>query len=387
VKHRVAITLVFFVNGAMFASWASRIPALSDNVGATTGGLSLALLAPAVGAVITMPLVGRLLPGRSSRTFCRCATVALAIALPLPGLARSVPTLALALLAVGITNAVLDLAMNAQGVTVERELGQPILSSLHAAFSLGGFAGAGLGALAADLGVDPLVHLAIAAGLFGLVGLVATSQLIAPDHDLARRAPAARSRYRPSRRLLLLGAACLFCFLAEGGASDWSAKLVHSSLGGTAALGAIAYAAFSIAMACGRMTADRLWKRWGAAGLLRRGGALAAVGLTAGLAIGTVESAIAGFIALGLGLAGVVPTLFRSASEEPGVATGPSLAVVSGLGYAGFLAGPPIIGGIAQLTTLRLACGLLALAGVVVTVLATSARPAGRAVVRARAVA
>jgi MFS family permease len=387
VKPRVAITLVFFVNGAMFASWASRIPALSDNVGATTGALSLALLAPAVGAVITIPLVGRLLPGRSSRMFCRFATVALAVALPLPGLARSVPALAVALLAVGIANAALDLAMNAQGVTVERELGEPILSSLHAAFSLGGFAGAGLGALAADLSVDPLAHLAVAAVLFGLAGLVASSRLIAPDHEGAREAAPARWRHRPPRRLLLLGAACLFCFLAEGGASDWSAKLVHSSLGGTAALGAIAYAAFSIAMAVGRMTADRLWKRWGAAGLLRRSGALAAVGFAAGLAIGTVGSAIAGFIALGLGLAGVVPTLFRSASEQPGVATGPSLAVVSGLGYAGFLAGPPIIGGIAQLTTLRLACGLLALAGVVVTALAPSARPVGRAAVQARAVA
>ncbi len=386
-KPRVAITLVFFVNGAMFASWASRIPALSDKVGASTGALSLALLAPAVGAVITMPLVGRLLPGRSSRTFCRFATVALVLALPLPGLARSAPALAAALLAVGIANAALDLSMNAQGVTVERELGTPILSSLHAAFSLGGFTGAGLGALAAELRIDPLAHLAVAAVLFAAVGSVASARLIAGDHEDARQSSSGRRRQRPSPRLLLLGAACLFCFLAEGGASDWSAKLVHSNLGGTAALGAIAYAGFSIAMACGRMSADRLWKRWGAIGLLRRSGALAAAGLTAGLAIGTVPSAIAGFIALGLGLAGVVPTLFRSAADEPGVATGPSLAVVSGLGYTGFLAGPPIIGGIAQLTTLRIACGLLALAGVVVIGLSSSARPAGRALVRARAVA
>jgi hypothetical protein len=387
VKHRVAVTLVFFVNGAMFASWASRIPALSDRVGASTGALSLALLAPAVGAVITMPLVGRWLPGRSSRTFCRFAVVALVVALPLPGLARSVPELALALFAVGIANAGLDLAMNAQGVTVERELGKPVLSSLHAAFSLGGFAGAGLGALAAQLRVDPIAHLGFAAGLFGLVGVLATSQLIARDRDGAVDPASRRSRRWPPPRLLLLGAACFSCFLAEGGASDWSAKLVHSNLGGTAALGAIAYAAFSISMASGRMTADRLWKRWGATGLLRRSGALAATGFVAGLAIGTAGSAIAGLIALGLGLAGVVPTLFRSASDQPGVATGPSLAVVSGLGYAGFLAGPPIIGGIAQVTTLRLACGLLALAGVVVVVLASSARPVRRAGVRAEAAA
>ena len=128
--------------------------------------------------------------------------------------------------------------------------------------------------------------------------------------------------------LVLLGAACFFCLMAEGGSSDWSAKLVRDGLGGTAALGAIAYAVFSIAMGSGRLVADRLWARWGAVGLLRRSGALAAIGLAAGLAIGTVGSAIVGFAALGLGLAGVVPTLFRSGANEPGVSTGAALAAV-----------------------------------------------------------
>ena len=152
VSPLIAIRTVFFVNGALFASWASRIPALSDRVGATPGVLGLALLAPAVGAIVAMPTVGRLLPGRSSRTFCRWAIVALCLALLLPGLAGSVPALALALLLIGLANSTLDLTMNAQGMSVERQLGRPVLSSLHAAFSFGGFAGAGLGALAAGTG-------------------------------------------------------------------------------------------------------------------------------------------------------------------------------------------------------------------------------------------
>jgi MFS family permease len=174
-------------------------------------------------------------------------------------------------------------------------------------------------------------------------------------------------------RLALLGAACFFCFVAEGGASDWSAKLVRDGLGGSAALGALAYAVFSIAMGSGRLVADRLWSRWGAARLLRFSGTLAAAGFAVALAIGTTFSAIVGFAALGLGLAGVVPTLFRAGADEPGVSTGPALALVSALGYLGFLAGPPLIGGLAQLTSLRLACGVLALAGVVVVVLAPNA--------------
>jgi hypothetical protein len=173
----------------------------------------------------------------------------------------------------------------------------------------------------------------------------------------------------------LLGVACFFCLMAEGGSSDWSAKLVRDSLGGSAAIGAITYAVFSVAMGSGRLVADRLWAHWGSVGLLRRSGALAAIGFAAGLAIGTVGSAIVGFAALGLGLAGVVPTLFRAAADQPGVSTGPALAAVSSLGYLGFVAGPPLIGGVAQLTSLRLACSMLVIAGALVMVLAPTAAP------------
>jgi hypothetical protein len=372
VSPRVAVTAVFFVNGALFASWASRIPALSDRVGASTGALGLALLAPALGAVVAMPLVGRLLPGRSSRTFCRLAAVGLMAAILLPGLARGVAALAGGLFVVGIANSSLDLAMNAQGVSIERHLSRPILSSLHAAFSFGGFAGAGLGALAAELGIAPLPHLAAAALLFGIPGLIATGRLMAQDEDVDAQAPRLNWMRVPAR-LALVGAACFFCLMAEGGASDWSAKLVRDDLAGSAALGAIAYAVFSVAMGTGRLVADRMWARWGAVGLLRRCGTLAGLGFAAGLAPATGTAAIAGFAALGLGLAGVVPTLFRAAADQPGLATGPALSVVSSLGYLGFLAGPPLIGGVAQLTSLRVACGLLAVAGLLVVALAPNA--------------
>jgi hypothetical protein len=262
--------------------------------------------------------------------------------------------------------------MNAQGVSIERHLRRPILSSLHAAFSFGGFAGASGGALAAALGVAPLPHFAAAAIVFGVPGLIAIRPLLGRDEDADAGAPALRLRRVPTR-LALIGAACFFTLIAEGAASDWSAKLVRDDLAGTAALGALAYAVFSVAMGAGRLIADRLWGRWGSTGLLRRSGALAAAGFAAGLAPGTAATAILGFAALGLGLAGVVPTLFRAGADEPGVSTGPALAAVSSLGYLGFLAGPPLIGGVAQLTSLRLACGLLVLAGLVVVLLAPSA--------------
>ena len=375
---RASITAVFFVDGALFATWASRIPALSDRVHAGTGVLGLCLLAPAAAAVVSMPLVGRLLPGRSSSLFCRAAVAGLMAAIMLPALARSVPMLAGTLLVVGVANSTLDLVMNAQGVSIERAMGRPILSSLHAAFSFGGFAGAGLCALAAAFHVAPLTHFAFAALVFGMPGLLATLALPRDDHDADAGAPRLRFRRLPSR-LALLGVACFFSLVAEGGASDWSAKLVRDDLAGTAALGAVAYAVFSVGMGSGRLLADRLWARWGARGLLRRSGALAALGFAVGLGTGTAQGAVVGFLALGLGLAGVIPTLFRAGADQPGVPTGPALAAVSSLGYLGFLAGPPIIGAVAQLTSLRVACGVLVLAGLIVVLLAPVA---GEPVVR-----
>jgi MFS family permease len=371
---RSAITTVFFVDGALFATWASRIPALSDRVHAGPGILGLCLLAPAAAAVVSMPLIGRHLPGRSSGRLCLAALAGLMAAIMLPALARTVPVLAASLLVVGVTNSTLDLAMNAQGVSIERGMERPILSSLHAGFSFGGFAGAGLGALAAALQIAPLPHFAVAAALFGLPGLLAAWRLPRDDHDVDAQAPALRWRRIPAR-LALLGMACFFSLLAEGGASDWSAKLVRDDLAGTAALGAIAYAVFSVGMGSGRLLTDRLWARWGADGLLRRSGALAALGFAAGLSAGSALAAVAGFAALGLGLAGVVPTLFRAGADHPGVSTGPALAAVTSLGYLGFLAGPPIIGALAQLTSLRLACAILVLAGLIVLLLAPFAGP------------
>jgi hypothetical protein len=377
VRARGAITTIFFVDGALFASWVSRIPALSSRVHAGTGELGLVLLAPALGAILVMPMVGRLLAGRSSRDFCQAAVAALMLAILVPGIALSVPELAGALLLVGIANSTLDVSMNVHGVAVERSLRRPVLSSLHAAFSFGGFAGAGLGALAAALRIAPLLHLAFAAVLFGGPGLLISLRLLPADEDADAHAPGLRFTGLPAR-LVLLGAACFFSFLAEGGAADWSAKLIHDDLAGSAALGAVAYATFSVAMGTGRLFADFLWARWGAVGLLRRSGLLAAGGFAAGLAGGDATTAIAGFGALGLGLSGVAPTSFRAAAAQPGVSTGPALAAVSSIGYTGFLVGPAVIGGLAQLTSLRLSCSLFSLAGLLVVALAFAAAPASR---------
>jgi len=373
-RARAAITVVFFVDGALFASWASRIPALADRTGASTGALAVALIAPAVGALIAMPQVGRVLQGRSSRTCCAVALAALIVAIVLPALARSVVALAITLIVVGAAYGSLDVAMNAHGVGVERNMARPILSSLHAAFSFGGFAGAGLGALAAAGAVAPLPHLLAAAALFGVPGLIAVWALEPSEQHLDASAPCRALRRLPLP-LALLGAAAFCSLLAEGAASNWSAKLISGPMHGSQAVGAAAYAIFSVAMGSGRLVADRLWARWGAIGLLRRASSVAAGGFAGGLAIGTPTAALAGFALLGFGLSGTVPTLYRAAAQRTGVPTGTAIAAVSSLGYFGFLAGPPIIGGLAQLGGLRLAIGVITVAATLVALLAPVAAP------------
>jgi predicted MFS family arabinose efflux permease len=394
-RLRLAITVVFFVDGALFASWASRIPAFADRTGASTGALGLALLAPAVGAVILMPQVGRALQGRSSRRFSALALVALMVAVALPALASSVVVLGLTLVVLGAANSTLDVSMNVQGMSVERHLKRPILSSLHSAFSFGGFAGATLGALAAAAHLAPLPHLLAAAAVFGVPGLFAVAALMPRDEDPNADGPRLRLRRLPVR-LAVVGLAAFCCLLAEGGASDWSAKLVSGPLHGSQAIGALTYAVFSLSMGAGRLVADHLWARWHTVGLLRRSGALAGLGFGVALALHSVPAALVGFAALGLGLSGIVPTLFRSAAHEPGVPAGTALGAVSSLGYLGFLAGPPMIGGVAQLVGLPVAAALLAASAVLVAVMApVIAEPLGggrtaadarrsRAVVRSR---
>jgi MFS family permease len=279
-------------------------------------------------------------------------------------------------LAMGAAAGALDVAMNAHGVEVEKRMGRPVLSSFHAAFSLGGLAGAATGALAAGAGLDVRAHLGLAAAATGAVGLLWTRRLLPAAADAApRRAAREPLGDGVARRLAVLGALAFACLLCEGAAADWSALYLDRSLGASAAVAALAYAAFSITMAAGRLAGDGLTARLGPVALVRRGGLVAALGLGAALLIGSPAAALAGFACLGAGLATVIPAVFRAAGTATAQA-GPALAAVSTTGYLGFLAGPPLIGGLAQATSLPAALGLLPALAAVVALGARAVAPA-----------
>jgi len=374
VGARAAVSSVFVLNGLLFGSWAARIPAVKDRLGVGEAGLGLVLGTIAVGALLAMPVAGWWSARLGSRRTTEVGLFASCLVLPLPALCSSpAPAMALALL-FGMAMGTLDVSMNAHGVAVERERPRPILSSLHAGFSSGTLLGAATGAAAAGLAVDVRVHLVAVAVVCAAIGLVVSRSLLAPGTDAETARPPAL--VRPPRRLWALGAVGFACLLAEGAAADWSAVYVEDSLGAMPAVGALAFGAFAVTMTIGRLLGDRLTERFGGDRLLRGGGLIGGVGVGLALLAGSPGAALAGFLCLGAGLSVMVPTVFRGAGQVEGLPPGVALAAVSTLGYFGLLAGPPLIGVVAELLSLPVALGLVCACCAVVVALAGSARPA-----------
>jgi MFS family permease len=330
----------------------------------------------AVGAVAALPAAGWLVDRLGSRALTLLAATGLALALPLPVLAPTVALAAVALALLGAANATLDVAMNAQGVAVEADLGRPVLSGFHGLFSLGGLAGASLAVGVMTAGVGAVTHV-LAMSLASLGALAVVGPGLRPTRRFTEsRGPAFGW---PPRRLLGLGALTFCALLAEGAVGDWGAVYLQEALGAPGALAGTGFAAFSLAMAAGRFWGDRLVARLGPSRLLRLSGTLAATGLTAALVLGRAEAAVVGFGLVGLGLANSVPLLFRAAGRARGLPAGAALAAVATTGYGGFLAGPPAIGLAAAAFGLPAALGLVALACACIGLGARAARPPGLA--------
>lgn len=372
---RLAVAAVFFICGAGFANWATRIPVVQQKLGLSNGALGVALLGTAVGALLAMPVTGWLVARRGSRPMTKLMVLAYCIALPLPALAPNLLLLAIALLVFGAVYGALDVAMNAQAIAVERRYHQPIMSSFHGLYSFGSMAGAASGGLIASLGVAPFPHLLGAALLLAIVAVIASRRLLPTGVDNITQGPALAL---PTRSLVNLGIVAFCVMLSEGAMSDWSAVYLHQTLKTGPGLAAAGYAVFSLAMAVCRLTGDRLTQILGPVRMVRIGGIVAATGLALSLAIADPVAALFGFACVGVGLSSLIPIVFSAAGRTPGIAPSLALAAVTTAGYGGFLCGPPLIGFIADLLTLRVALGIVVVMSAMIAVLARAvARSAG----------
>jgi MFS family permease len=375
---RAAVTTIFFLNGAVFSSWYARLPAIQDDIGLGTGALGVALLGAPAGLLAAQPLVGAALARRGSRAAVAAAPVYVP-AVVLPALAGDAVTLFVAVTVVGAVNGTLDIAMNAQGLAVERSERRRIFNSLHAGFSFGAMAGAGLAGAVAALGIAPLPHLIGVAVVGGAAATAVAPSLLDDSGSADPRAP----RFaRPSARLAALGTIAFCALLAEGAVFDWSGVFLATEAGAAAGIAPLGLAAFSLAMGAGRLAADPATERAGSPGVAATGALCAALGLGLALALAAPAGAVLGFAVMGLGLSAVFPLALRASGLE-GPSSAPALAAVSTVGYSGFLLGPPVIGLLAEATSLRsalvLVCALCvlaaALAGHVREATAHPARP------------
>ncbi len=327
-QSRIAILAYFFILGVGFTAWSARLPAIKQSLHLSDGRLGLALFAVPAGSVLTLALSGRIADRFGAVRVLRVAGVLFPAALVLPGLAGNLAWLMVTLAVFGAVAGLLDVSMNACGARLELGYGRPIMSSLHAGYSIAGLGGAVVGGVSAWLGASPLVTFAVTA---------------AP-------APSIRSIQRV---IWVLGLLALCGQVGEGSAGDWSAVYLHVDLGTSAGFAAVALGAFSVTMAAGRVAGDRLAARFGPVRLVRASGLVAGLGLAGGLLIGTPAAAIAGFALLGLGLAGIFPQIVTAAAGLDPEQAGRNIGRIAAVSYTGLLSGPVVIGAIASGVGLR----------------------------------
>lgn len=365
---QVAVAAVFFAHGLLFASWAAHIPHVKAHLGADNGSLGLALLGTPIGSVIAIALAAYLVPRFGSRPVVQVSLLGYCAAGPFVGLVGSVAGLFATLFFWGAFQGTLDISMNTQAITVEGARGRPLMNGMHASWSIGAFAGAGVGALGVAIGLRLSTQLLVLGTVVVLgLGWLTFNMLPDPPHD-AERARAARGERRVSGAVLLLGAVAFASMLCEGAAADWSGVYLRDSLGGSTASSGLAYAGFALAMVLVRLFGNRLLERYPAHVLLPTLAGATTVGFSAALLAGTVPAGVAGFFLLGLGVGAVVPTAFSAAGRLPGLHPGVGVAAVSGLGWAGFVCGPPLIGQLANAFSLPVALSLIPLLTAVIAV-------------------
>lgn len=370
----MSVGAVFAVHGAVGGAFATRIPWIQEHVHASPGELGLALLAPAVGSFLAMPMAGRLIHGIGGRTATRLLVSMWSLALVLPALAPNLVTLWLFLLVFGAAAGTCDVAMNAQGVEVEQEMGRSIMSGLHGMWSVGALLGAGAGTLAAHWDIGAPIHLTVSAVALLLAGLIAGIKLplSSPDPDAAEPPRFAL----PGKAVLGIGLVGFCAVFAEGATADWCAVYLKDVAHASPGVSASSFTAFAFTMAVSRLCGDRIVERFGAVRTVRLGGAISVLGGILVVAARSPLPAIVGFGLLGLGIAVVIPLAFAAAGKAADNA-GQGVAGVATITYSCLLISPAIIGGLASITSLSVSFAVITAIMVLMTASAGFLRTTG----------
>lgn len=391
---RLAVSALFCINGALIASFLPRLPAVKAELDLTNAALGAGIAFGPAGALLASTVAGLLVARFGSGRLAVAASMAYGLGLPLIGLAPAWAAFAAAVFLLGLCDGVADVAQNAHGLRVQNAYGRSLINGFHAWWSIGGVIGGVSSAAAAGLQIPLTIHLGIAGGILAVAALVAGRwTLPGPDPDASHAEPAPTTPGRPvdvpevattgrPRRLrpalLALGGVAgltLFAAVVEDIPGSWGAVYLREELGAAPGLAGLAFAAFTAGMTLGRLVADRAVDRWGHLAVVRTGAGVAAAGLSGALLIGSPWAGLLGFFLVGVGAAPGFPALFHAAGHRPGVRTADGVALVSWAARAGFLLAPPVVGVVADATSLTWAVGLGVVAALGVMAGASTLRP------------
>lgn len=367
---RFGVVSFFFTQGLCFASWASRIPDIKLNLGLSDAGLGSVLFALPAGSMAGLPFAGWLVTRMGSKKVMYVASILYSITLFSIGLGNQTWHLVISLFIFGFTGNLVNIAENTQAIAVENLYKRSIMASFHGAWSVAGFTGAAIGALLVSAGITTAYHFGAIALLCIVTGTFGQRFALRGNMN-TREQPLFAIPDNPLLRLGIIG----FCGMAcEGAMFDWSGVYFLKVLKAPISLSPVGYVMFMTAMATGRFTGDMIVNRIGRKKMIQLSGILIASGLTLSVLVPYFIPVTIGFLMVGFGVSSVVPLVYSAAGKSETLSPGMALAAVSTISFFGFLIGPPLIGFIAEATSLRYSFAVIALLGICATLLTSKAR-------------
>jgi MFS family permease len=366
--HRIAVSGFFFLAGICFASWASRIPDIQARLQLNSAALGGVLLCLPIGLLSSLPVAGFLVAKYGSRIIVMLAAILYSCTLPMLGFSGTVTQLMITLFVFGFGGNMMNISINTQAVATESLYHKPIMASFHGVWSMAGFTGAAIGTLMVHLHVLPSYHFLCITALAAMILIIFSGKLLHQDSNRDEKQPIFA---RPDKSILNLGLIALFSMICEGAMFDWSGIFFAKVVRPDPTLVTVGYTAFMCTMATGRFVGDWVAFRLGMKTMLQLSGLLTAGGLLLAVIFPQFITATIGFLIVGAGVSSIIPMIYSAAGKSKLMSPGVAIAAVSTIGYLGFLFGPPFIGFIAQVTSLRISFGLIAMMGTMIAVIAS----------------
>lgn len=368
--YRIAVSTFYFIQGIVFASWASRIPDIQARLSLSDGALGGVLFALPVGQLAAMMLSGYLVNRFGSKTTLIIGALLYPSGLLLLGGVQELWQLCGALFLFGVFGNLSNISVNTQAVGVERLYRRSIMASFHGLWSLAGFAGGVIAALMVAANISPFLHF-VTVYILSLVLMISARKYVVPRDARPRAAKEPGRKFvKPDVYIITLGLIAFACMICEGTMFDWTGIYFEKVVKAPKELTRLGYIAFMGTMAGGRFISDAFVTRYGVRKILQASGIIIVSGMLLAVILPDIVFATTGFLLVGIGTSSVVPLVYSLAGRSQKIAPGTAMALVSSIGFLGFLLGPPVIGFVAEAFNLRVSFALIAVLGLGTTLLA-----------------